>query len=173
MVFFCPFCGAPASAGRFRGPARQEKRNVTELDDAQRKAGFPGIRMGVHPGLYRLCRRHGSLPALRQGTARPPVGPPPGRRFPGAGHRILRRGRLDLQISDPCAARHTAHPVRRGSVQPVFRRSRRIQYRRAAAGSERPRAKPPGPWFYPMAKYVFRGLALPVLIPGVVYGGIG
>ena len=35
------------------------------------------------------------------------------------------------------------------------------------------RAKPPGPWFYPMAKYVFRGLALLVLIPGVVYGGIG
>ena len=101
----------------------------------------------------------------------------PGRRFPGAGHRILRRSRLDLQISDPCCVRSCTHPVRCGSVQPVFRRSRRpfniAAGGRAAAGSERPRAVTAGPLFYPMAKYVFRGLTLPALIPGVVYGGIG
>ena len=35
------------------------------------------------------------------------------------------------------------------------------------------RKKPLGPWFYPMAKYLFCGVTLLVLILGAALGGIG
>ena len=35
------------------------------------------------------------------------------------------------------------------------------------------RSKPLGCWFYPMAKYLFCGVTLLVLILGAVVGGIG
>ena len=35
------------------------------------------------------------------------------------------------------------------------------------------REKPLGSWFYPMAKYIFCGVTLVVLVLGAVLGGIG
>ena len=35
------------------------------------------------------------------------------------------------------------------------------------------RSKPLGPWFYPMAKYLFCGVTLLVLVLGALCGGIG
>ena len=43
----------------------------------------------------------------------------------------------------------------------------------SAAASRVLRKKPLGRWFYPMAKYLFCGVTLLVLILGAVLGGIG